>query len=128
MQKDKHLETIKSIIDLSTNDLNLHTGLIALVTLLAEKNIITIEEYNKTIEKVKDNRHLQYEELDKTKEMIAERERIDNLIDKNIHGKATEEEQKEYREMMAKDLQNLKNHPEQYDWGGVFGDMFGSII
>lgn len=128
MQKDKHLETIKSIIDLSTNDLNLHTGLIALVTLLAEKDIITIEEYDKTVKEVRNNHPEKYEELNKARGVIAEREHLDDLINKNIHGTATEEEKKEYQEIMAKDLQNMKDHPEQYNWGNIFGAMFGSIF
>lgn len=128
MQEDKNLAITKSLIDLSENDLNFSTGLVALVSLLAEKDIITIEEYDKTAKEVRNNHPEKYEELNKARGVIAERERIDNLINKNIHGKATEEEQKEFKEMMAKDLQNMKDHPEQYDWANIFGDMFGSII
>lgn len=128
MQEDKNLAITKSLIDLSENDLTFSTGLVALVSLLAEKDIITIEEYDKTVKEVRNNHPEQYEELNKARGVITERERIDDLIDKNIHGTATEEEKKEYREMMAKDLQNMKDHPEQYDWGNIFGGMFGSIF
>ena len=128
MQEDKNLAITKSLIDLSENDLTFSTGLVALVSLLAEKDIITIEEYEKTVEEVRNNYPERYEELNKARGVIAEREHLDDLINKNIHGEATEEEQKEFKEMMAKDLQNMKDHPEQYDWGNIFGDMFGSII
>lgn len=128
MQEDKNLAITKSLIDLSENDLNFSTGLVALVSLLAEKDIITIEEYDKTAKEVRNNHPEKYEELNKARGVIAERERIDNLINKNIHGKATEEEQKEFKEMMKKDSQNMKDHPEQYDWGNIFGGMFGSIF
>lgn len=128
MQKDKNLAITKSLIDLSENDLTLSTGLVALVSLLAEKDIITIEEYEKTVEEVRNNHTSNYEELNKARGVITEREHLDDLINKNIHGTATEEEKKEYQEMMAKDLQNIKDHPEQYDWGNIFGGMFGSII
>lgn len=128
MKEDKNLAITKSLIDLSENDLTFSTGLVALVSLLAEKDIITIEEYDKKVKEVRDNRPEQYEELNKARGVIAEREHLDDLINKNIHGTATEEKKKEYREMMAKDLQNIKDHPEQYDWGNIFGSMFGSII
>ena len=128
MQEDKNLAITKSLIDLSTNDLTLSTGLVALVTLLARKDIITIEEYDETVKEIRNNHPEQYEELEKAREVVTEREHLDNLINKNIRGTATEEEKKEYREMMAKDLQNIKDHPEQYDWGDIFGGMFGSLF